>query len=188
MKRIIGKLLIVVGLLIISSVVYINYKTNKNNDDMVKEYETLMLNENETKDETTQNIPEGIIGILEIPKLNLKVVVEEGTDNETLKYAVGHFENTAMPGEKGNFAVAGHRAYTYNKFFSNLDEVKIGDYINMHTSKGSYRYKITNSNVVTPDKVDVLDFIDGEKIITLVTCTPKYIGSHRLILKGELCD
>lgn len=91
-----------------------------------------------------------------------------------------------MPGEYGNFAVAGHRAYTSNKFFSNLDELQVGDEINVLSGNEKFKYKVKNIEVVTPDKVDVVDSTDkNKKEITLVTCTPKYIGSHRLIVKGE---
>lgn len=78
-----------------------------------------------------------VIGVMEIPKIDLKVAVAEGTDKQTLKKAVGHFEGTAMPGEVGNFAVAGHRSYTYNEFFNRLDEMEIGDEIKVKTPRGN---------------------------------------------------
>ena len=90
-----------------------------------------------------------------------------------------------MPGEYGNFSVAGHRAYTTNKFFSNLDEVEIGDELKVLFENKTHKYVVNSIDVVTPDKVEVIDSTDrNNKEITLVTCTPKYVGSHRLIVKG----
>ena len=94
-----------------------------------------------------------------------------------------------MPGEYGNFAVAGHRAYTKNKFFSNLDKVEIGDEINILQNETNHKYIVDKIEVVTPDKVDVVESKDmNKKEITLVTCTPKYVGSHRLIVKGTYVE
>lgn len=183
MKRILGKLLIAFGACIICAVVYLNYTTSKINKDMVEEYKQTIK-----KDEVkTDKYKVGdVIGILNIPKINLEVSIKRGIDNEILKDAVGHFENTSMPGDYGNFAVAGHRAYTSNKFFSNLDELQIGDEINVLSGEKNYIYKVNDIEVVTPDKVEVVSSTDkSKKEITLVTCTPKYIGSHRLIVKGE---
>lgn len=183
MKRIFGKLLIVFGACIICSVVYLNYTTSKINKKMVEEYRQSIKKEKVKNDEYNTG---DVIGVLNIPKIKLEVAIKRGIDNEILKDAVGHFENTSMPGEYGNFAVAGHRAYTSNKFFSNLDELQIGDEINVSSGEKNYKYKVNNIEVVTPDKVEVINSTDKSKQeITLVTCTPKYIGSHRLIVKGE---
>ncbi|MFO7294556.1 MAG: class D sortase [Clostridia bacterium] len=126
-----------------------------------------------------------VIGIMEIPKIDLKVAVAEGTDKKTLKKAVGHFEGTAMPGEAGNFAVAGHRSYTYNEFFNRLDEVEVGDEIKVKTTKGEFVYEVTDIFVVEPHEVWVLD-PTPDPTITLVTCTPIRVATHRLIVKGKL--
>lgn len=182
MKRIISRVLIIIGLLIIAVPAYLNYNTTKTNNDIVEKYEKAIT----TDTIDTVEIPENIIGILEIPKTDIKVAIQEGTDEETLKYAVGHFKETVLPGEEGNFAVAGHRAYTYNKFFSNLDKVEIGDEIKVITKENTYTYRVNSSEVVLPEQVEVLNSTDNNKTITLITCTPKYSGTHRLVLKGEL--
>lgn len=182
MRRIIGKLLILVGILTIGTVVYINYKTNQINKEFVREYKNNTKNIDTKKDDYEIG---DVIGVLNIPKINLEVAIKRGITNEILKDSVGHFENTAMPGEYGNFSVAGHRAYTSNKFFSNLDEVEIGDDLNVLFENETFTYKVNSIEVVTPDKVEVVDSTDNDKKeITLVTCTPKYVGSHRLIVKG----
>ena len=186
MKRIIGKLLILVGRLTIGTVVYTYYKTNQINKEFVREYKNNTKNIDTKKDEYEIG---DVIGVLNIPKINLEVAIKRGITNEILKDSVGHFENTAMPGEYGNFSVAGHRAYTTNKFFSNLDEVEIGDELKVLFENKTHKYVVNSIDVVTPDKVEVVDSTDrNNKEITLVTCTPKYVGSHRLIVKGTYIE
>lgn len=182
MKRKIGKLLIIIGIIIISSILYLNYSVSKGNRDLVNDYKNSWQ---ETEINDNKKYLNDIVGILSIPKINLEVAIKKGTDNETLKYAVGQFENSVMPGEYGNFAIAGHRAYTYNKFFSELDKLEVGDELNILSEGSNYKYKVDSIEVVTPDKVEVVDTKDKDKKeITLVTCTPKYIGTHRLVVKG----
>lgn len=186
MKCIIGKLLILVGILIIGTVVYINYKTTNINKQFVNEYKENTKNFEGTKDDYEIG---DVIGVLNIPKIDLEVAIKRGITDEILKDSVGHFENTAMPGEYGNFSIAGHRAYTNNKFFSNLDELEIGDELNILSNNENYKYIVNSIEVISPDKVEVIDSTDkSKKEITLVTCTPKYIGSHRLIVKGEYVE
>lgn len=186
MKRIIGKLLISVGVIIIATVVFMNYRTTQINQNFVKEYKENIKNTEIKKDEYQIG---DVIGVLNIPKIDLEVAIKRGIENEILKDSVGHFENTAMPGEYGNFSVAGHRAYTNNKFFSNLDELEVGDELNVLSNNENHEYKVKSIEVVTPDKVEVVNSTDkSKKEITLVTCTPKYVGSHRLIVKGEYVE
>jgi sortase A len=130
-------------------------------------------------------ISNNAIAILEIPKIDLTVAVVKGTEPKDLKHAVGHFENTAMPGEKGNFCVAGHRSYTYNEYFNRLDELDNGDKIKVRTEKGTFIYEIYEKKVVEPTEVSVLNQTE-DSTITLVTCTPIRVATHRLIIKGKL--
>ncbi len=182
MRRIIGKLLIGLGICTISSVVYINYTTSTANKEMIQQYKSAISDNEAKKDEYQIG---DIIGVLNIPKIDIEVALKRGVSDEILDTAIGHFENTSMPGENGNFAVAGHRAYTKNKFFSDLDKVEIGDEINILENEINHKYIVDSIEVVTPDRVDVVESKDmNKKEITLVTCTPKYVGSHRLIVKG----
>lgn len=186
MRKIIGKLLIALGVCIVSFVVYINYTTSKANKEMIEQYKNAINDNNVKKDEYQIG---DVIGVLNIPKIDIEVALKRGVSDEILDNAIGHFENTPMPGEYGNFAVAGHRAYTKNKFFSNLDKVEIGDEINILQNETNHKYIVDKIEVVTPDKVDVVESKDmNKKEITLVTCTPKYVGSHRLIVKGTYVE
>lgn len=183
MRKIVSKCLILTGILILSATTYLSYDVKKSNNEIVDKYEKAIQS---SSIEEHKNTPSNIIGILEIPKIDIKVAVQEDTDEKTLNYAVGHFKESVMPGEIGNFAVAGHRNYTYNKFFSNLDKLEDGDKIKVTTKDDAYTYTVCSLEVVTPDKVEVLNSQDNEKTITLITCTPKYLGTHRLIIKGKL--
>jgi sortase A len=157
--------------------------TEKSGEDTGSNEQTSSNSNSPNEKPKTQNI--NTLGILIIPKINLNVAVAEGTDSETLKYAVGHFEGTAMPGEKGNFSVAGHRNYTYNQYFNRLDEIKKGDEIRIRTNKGEFAYEVFDTFVVEPTEVSVLDKSE-DATITLVTCTPIRVATHRLIIKGRL--
>lgn len=124
------------------------------------------------------------IAILEIPKINLKVVVAEGTEDEILRYAVGHFIETSTPEEGGNFALAGHRNFDTGEFFLRINKLESGDEIKVTTLDGTvYTYNVTSSFVVEPQDTYILDET-GQSIITLVTCT--YDGSERLVVQGSL--
>lgn len=140
--------------------------------------------DSDSKKNTQKKIPK-IIGILKIPKLDLRVAIGEGSDNDSMRYTVGHFPNTSKPGEQGNFAVIGHRSYRYGQFFNRLDELKKGDLLEVKSGKHTYTYKVTESVVVKPEDTWILDDT-ANATITLVTCTPVRIATHRLVVRGNL--
>jgi sortase A len=114
-----------------------------------------------------------VIGRLEIPRLNLSVMVREGADERTLSRAVGHIPGTALPGKLGNVGLAGHR----DTFFRELRNIREDDAIEFETTHGKYRYIVKSTSIVTPRDVSVLRASGGENL-TLVTCYPfYYIGS-----------
>jgi sortase A len=203
-RKIIGIVFIVFGLAIIGTAFFMRYTASKAQNAMLEAFENTIEEVDKTigdEPSTEGNSAEaaeaspnakppaeeitGAIGIMKIPKIDLKVAVGEGIDDKTLRYAVGHFNGTAMPGEKGNFSVAGHRSYTYSQYFNRLDEVKIGDEIIVKTKKGEFTYKVNETKVVEPTEVSVLDKTE-DATITLVTCTPVRVATHRLIVKGKL--
>lgn len=195
LKRVIGIILIVSGLAVIGAALYMRISTNMIQKKMVNDFEkTIQMDENTNSAGSKQpgkssdkdkSVSSGTIGIITIPRIELKAAVSEGTDLKTLKYAVGHFKGTAMPGEIGNSCFAGHRSYTYGQFFNRLDEMQMGDEIIIETKKGKFVYKVSKKEVVLPNEVSVLDKTSDAEI-TLVTCTPLRVGTHRLIIKGTL--
>ena len=131
------------------------------------------------------SIPNGIIGIMEIDKIDLVVTMADGTDNKSITLSVGHFPNSAMPGQAGNCAIVGHRSYRYGAYFNRLDELEAGDTVRIKTVDGIFTYCIDTKQVVEPTELSVLDTTD-DATITLITCTPIRTATHRLVLKGHL--
>jgi sortase A len=112
---------------------------------------------------------DGPIGRIEIPRLRLSVIVAEGVDKSTLRHAVGHIPGTALPGQPGNVALAGHR----DTFFRRLKDLKIKDEIRFSTPEGDFKYEVVSLKVVEPDDVAVVAST-GEDVLTMVTCYPFY--------------
>ena len=187
--NIIGLILILIGISILVYAFGTKYWTRYTQNNMVKNYEQKIKEHKGkvkiSKDSADSSVNYGTVGILIIPKIDLKVAVGEGTDMNTLRYAVGHFKGTAMPGEKGNFALAGHRSYTFGQYFKRLDELTTGDEIRVKTVKGSYKYKVYNTKVVLPDEVNVLN-PTKDATMTLITCTPIRVATHRLVISARL--
>lgn len=128
--------------------------------------------------------PDGLVGRIEIPRLDVAAVVREGVDAQTLRRAVGHVPGTAFPGEKGNAALAGHR----DTFFRGLRSVQTGDSVRVVAPSGTFEYKVESMKIVTPKDVGVLDDTD-QPVLTLVTCYPfNYIGHapKRFIVRARL--
>jgi sortase A len=121
---------------------------------------------------------------LEIPRLDMNIVISEGIDDRTLRRAVGHIPGTAMPGEQGNFVVAGHR----DTFFRSLRSITPRDRILIRTRKSLFHYEVESLMVVEPRHTDVL--VGGtEAVCSLVTCFPfDYVGAapRRWIVRGRL--
>jgi LPXTG-site transpeptidase (sortase) family protein len=109
------------------------------------------------------------IGLLEVPRLGLSVIVLEGTDEHTLQLGAGHIENTALPGELGNLGIAGHR----DTFFRPLKDIRQNDRITMTTLSGSFDYRVQCTQIVKPTDTRVLA-PSSSLSLTLVTCYPFY--------------
>ena len=113
--------------------------------------------------------PGAVLGRLEIARIGVSVIVAEGVDSRALRRAVGHIPGTALPGEKGNVAISGHR----DTFFRALKDIHPDDELTVTTLEGSYRYRVDSTKVVAEDDLAVLDS-STESILTLVTCYPFY--------------
>jgi len=126
---------------------------------------------------------DGLIGRMEIPRLSLSTVVAEGIDKRTLRRAVGHIPGTALPGQRGNVGIAGHR----DTFFRSLKDIHVHDIIVLTTLWGEYRYRVVSSRVVSPNEVAVLHPTNNE-VLTLVTCYPFYFvgpAPDRFLVRAE---
>jgi sortase A len=124
-----------------------------------------------------------LIGRLSVPRLNLSAMVREGIDRKTLKLAIGHIPETALPGQAGNVGVAGHR----DTFFRGLKDLKTGDEIQISTLSGDFRYLVESLVIVEPDNAGPLA-PSSENVLTMVTCYPfYYVGAapKRFVVKAR---
>jgi sortase A len=127
---------------------------------------------------------------LYVPSLDKSWVVVEGVTQKDIRYAPGHYPKTALPGQVGNFSVAGHR----NKAtFWRLDELHNGDPIVVESKTDWYIYKVSSTQIVKPSQVDVVAAVPGnprakatKAMLTLTTCNPKFDNYQRLIVHAEL--
>jgi sortase A len=134
------------------------------------------------------------VAILTIPRLSedYRHVVVEGVGREELKKGPGHQPGTARPGELGNTVLAGHRT-TYGAPFGRFDELAAGDEVVVTDKTGSYTYRISGTDIVDPSDTAVVlpvprqpDTQPTQRLLTLITCTPKYSAKYRLVITGEL--
>ncbi len=132
-------------------------------------------------------IPGSAVAIIDIPSIDLNMVVVEGTDTGSLKEGPGHYSDTAYPWQDhGRVGIAGHRT-TYLHPFFNLDEVRTGDRITLATEYGTFAYLVTRVFVVSPSDASVLEQTK-EPTLVLTTCDPKYSASQRLIVTADRVD
>ncbi|GID32708.1 class E sortase [Paractinoplanes brasiliensis] len=131
-----------------------------------------------------------LVGRLYIPKFDKQWVVVDGVQPDDIRYAPGHYPDSAKPGQVGNFSVAGHRI---RKIFWRLDELRSGDVIGVETRTNWYVYKVYQQQVVKPSAVEVVAPVPGKpraepkrSLLTLTTCNPKYNNYERLIIHAEL--
>jgi sortase A len=115
----------------------------------------------------------GLLGRIEMGRIGLAAMIMEGIDETTLRRAVGHIPDTALPGQRGNIALAGHR----DTFFRALRNIHADDEITVKTLVGSYRYQVDSTKVVDPEDTEVLDG-GNDETLTLVTCFPFDFVGH----------
>jgi len=136
----------------------------------------------------TADFPRGItpIGILTIDSIDLRLPVKEGATEPELRVAPGRVIETAQVGEIGNAVIAGHRNYTFGSMFNRMGEVEIGDVIEFQAMSGEiFTFEVFEVLVINPD--DQIAFIQpqNESIITLYTCTPIRVATHRLLVRAR---
>jgi sortase A len=125
-------------------------------------------------------------GRLEIRSIGLVAMIMEGTDERTLRHAIGHVKGTSMPGEDGNVAIAGHR----DTFFRDLRHIQRNDEITLTTLTGEYHYSVDVMEVVGPEDTAVLQN-SGQATLTLVTCYPFYLvgpAPKRFVVRAHSSD
>ena len=132
----------------------------------------------------------GIMAYIEIPKLKIYLPVAHGTEAATLENAVGHVIGSSLPiGGNGTHAVlSGHSGMASEKMFSDLDQMKVGDVFFIHVLNETLAYAVDEINTVLPGDTSLLVIDRDEDLVTLITCTPFGVNTHRLLVRGSRID
>lgn len=153
-------------------------------------HETNWKLSNEELDEYNQilNIDNnGMMGYIEIPKLQSTLPIYHGTDEGTLQRNIGHLSGSSVPvgGESIHSVLSGHRGLPSAKLFSDLDKLTEGDQFVLRVLNETLTYEVDQILIVLPDEMDSLRIEEGKDQCTLVTCTPYGVNSHRLLVRGH---
>lgn len=129
----------------------------------------------------------GVMCYIDIPKINVYLPVQHGTDAETLERAVGHVVGTSLPvgGSSTHAVLSAHSGMASSKLFSDIDQLAVGDTFYIHVLGDTLAYKVDSINTVLPTDTHLLQIEDGKDYVTLVTCTPFGVNTHRLLVRGH---
>ncbi|WP_148140076.1 class C sortase [Bombiscardovia coagulans] len=129
----------------------------------------------------------GLMARLQVPSIRVDVPVYHGTSDATLLMGIGHLEGTSVPvGGSGTHAVlTGHRGLAQATLFTNLDKVKVGDQFTISSFHHVVTYQVVNTQVVEPEQTRSLQPVEGQDLVTLVTCTPLGINTQRIFVTGQ---
>lgn len=129
----------------------------------------------------------GIMGYVEISKIQVNLPIYHGTDAEVLDRGVGHLLGSSLPvgGENTHTILSGHSGMASQKMFTDLEQLTPGDVFYLNVLNETLAYQVTEINTVLPYETDLLGIVPGEDLCTLVTCTPYGINTHRLLVRGS---
>lgn len=191
----IGRVLVTIGLLTLSFAAYQLWGTGvyeaKAQDSLKQDFAKGLKTTTTTNGDPSAPeskplpIPSGdAIAIISIPSIGVEHAVVQGVRRADLRKGPGHYPNTPLPGELGNAAIAGHRT-TYGAPFGRLDELRPGNLIQIRTATGEYRYSVTETIIVRPTELSVLN-ATPTATLTLTTCHPRFSASRRLVVHAKL--
>ncbi len=129
---------------------------------------------------------DGVMGYIEIPRLELKLSIGHGTEEDVLQRMVGHIEGSSLPvgGESTHAVLSAHRGLPTAKLFSDLDLMQVGDRFTIHTLNQTLTYQVDQITVILPEEIEALAIEPGGDYVTLMTCTPYAVNTHRLLVRG----
>ena len=127
------------------------------------------------------------IGYIDVPKINQQIPVYAGTSEDVLQHACGHLEGTSLPigGKDTHAVITAHRGLPQVKLFRDLDKMEVGDLFFFTNVKETLAYKVDQILVVEPWNFEPVLVVEGKDLMTLLTCTPYMINSHRLLVRGH---
>lgn len=175
MKKIWSSLLILAGVSFIMIALNNLVKQKEGTNQALVEAEQMILEQADEKNDVEKFVPvrDEVVGVLHIPKINAKLPIIEGTEEEMLAKGVGHYESTAFPGEDEQILLSGHR----DSAFRNFGELEKGDRFIIEMPYGSFEYEMKEAEIVDANDTSVIG-PRGEEILTLSTCYPfNFIGS-----------
>ena len=192
-RKVVAGLLITAGIAIMAVPFFWRTTGEKQTEQLISEFErTLEDDQDEKKDveeEQTSISKEdeaileegGVIGIIEIPSIDIRYPVMEGTTGAVLNAGIGHIPETAGIGESGNCVLCGHNGSRYGTFFTPLNQISIGDVVTIIDKKGqAHIYEVTETEVVNPYDNSIKTQGEGKEL-TLFTCSQK--GTMRFVVK-----
>ena len=129
----------------------------------------------------------GVMAYVDIPKINVYLPVQHGTSAETLGKSVGHVVGTSLPvgGSSTHTVLSAHSGMASSKLFSDIDQLTEGDIFYIHVLGDTLAYEVDSINTVLPTDTSLLQIEDGKDLVTLVTCTPFGVNTHRLLVRGQ---
>ena len=132
----------------------------------------------------------GIMGYIKIPRINVEIPIYHGTNSKTLQKGVGHLEGSSLPigGEGTHSILSGHRGLPSSKLFTDLDQLRENDMFFIYVLDNVLAYKVDQVKVIDPSDTRDLTIVEGKDYITLVTCTPYALNTHRLLVRGKHVD
>ena len=130
---------------------------------------------------------EEAMGWVEIPRINVRLPIYHGADEQALASGIGHVEGTSLPvgGASSNCVLAAHTGMTFARMFDDIGTLEPGDFVIVHVLGAELTYEVEESFVVWPWETDALDIEAGRDLVTLVTCTPYGVNDHRLIVRAS---
>ena len=129
----------------------------------------------------------GVMAYVDIPKISVYLPVQHGTGAETLEKSVGHVVGTSLPvgGNSTHAVLSAHSGMASSKLFSDIDQLELGDKFFVHVLGDTLAYEVDSINTVLPTDTSLLQIEEGKDLVTLVTCTPFGINTHRLLVRGH---
>ena len=152
----------------------------------LKLFQTGMLDKDNYKKQLDL-LGNGIMASLEIPRIGVKLPIYHGTEESVLKEGAGHMKETSLPigGENTHCVLAGHSGMSSAKMFTRLDELQKGDVFLISVCNQTLCYQVCEIRTVRPDNEDIIKIQEGKDYVSLITCTPYGLNTHRLVVTGE---
>ncbi|MEC2864372.1 class C sortase [Bacillus thuringiensis serovar kyushuensis] len=128
-----------------------------------------------------------VMGYVEVPKINIKLPIYQGTSEKVLSRGIGRLEESSLPvgGESTHTVLTGHRGLPSAIMFTHLDKIEKGDMFYIHSLDKILVYKVDQIKTVLPNEIEDLVIVPNEDYATLITCTPYGVNTHRLLVRGE---